>query len=303
MVYSPQTACEITMQPIRRFAMDGAILFSDILVIPQALGQNLEFKEGEGPKLNPIEGPEGLKNLDADKIDETLNPVYETVKLIKQQLSQEGFDQTALIGFAGAPWTVACYMIEGGGSKNFENIRKWAYAEDEGFDQLVEILIVATIHYLSRQIEAGAETVQIFDSWAGITDETNFRKWIIEPTRKIVSALKTKHPGVPVIGFPRMAGVLASEYAEKTGIDMIGTDYTLPISWSAQNLQGRVAVQGNLDPVYLLTGGDPLKKAALRILDDLSSGPFVFNLGHGVIKETPPENVEFLAKIIREYRR
>lgn len=303
MVYSPQTACEITMQPIRRFGMDGAILFSDILVIPQALGQTLEFREGEGPKLDPIKGPHDLKNLDADKIDDVLNPVYETVGLIKQQVIQEGFDQTALIGFAGAPWTVACYMIEGGGSKNFENIRKWAYAEDKGFDQLIEILIGATIHYLSRQIEAGAEIVQIFDSWAGITDETNFRKWIIEPTGKIVSALKAKHPGIPVIGFPRMTGVLASEYANKTDIDMIGTDYTLPTLWSAQNLQGRVAVQGNLDPVYLLTGGDPLKKAALRVLDDLSSGPFVFNLGHGVIKETPPENVEFLAKIIREYER
>jgi len=303
MVYSPQTACEITMQPIRRFGMDGAILFSDILVIPQALGQSLEFREGEGPKLDPIQGSQDLKNLSTGKIDDVLNPIYETVGLIKQQLIQEGFDQTALIGFAGAPWTVACYMIEGGGSKNFENIRKWAYAEEEGFDQLIEILIGATIHYLSRQIEAGAETVQIFDSWAGITDEANFRKWIIEPTRKIVSALKAKHPGIPVIGFPRMAGVLAGEYAEKTSIDMIGTDYTLPIYWSAQNLQGRVAIQGNLDPVYLLTGGEPLKKAAIRILDDLSNGPFVFNLGHGVIKETPPENVEFLAKIIREYER
>ncbi len=303
LVYHPENAAEVTMQPIRRFGMDAAILFSDILVVPQALGQPLKFETGEGPKLDPVLTLNDLKKLSIDRIDNTLNPVYETVRLTRQKLSAEGFNDTTLIGFAGSPWTVACYMVEGGGSKTFEATKTWAYRDPEGFAQLINMLCGATLHYLSKQIEAGAQAIQLFDSWSGVLDETNFRRWVINPTKEIVSALKKRHPDIPVIGFPREAGAKAIDYAKETGIDAIGLDYSVPLEWARNNLQTLLPVQGNLDPVTLLAGGNELEKSANNILENFGGKPFIFNLGHGVIKETPVEHVEQLCQIIRNFKR
>lgn len=303
MVYNPENASEITMQPIRRFQMDAAILFSDILVIPQALGQKLEFVAGEGPKLERLCKEEDLKNLDVNNIDQILSPVYETIKRTRQKLVNENFEEKTLIGFAGSPWTVATYMVEGGGSKTYETVKSWAYGDPVSFQKLMDILIASTSHYLIKQIEAGAEAIQLFDSWSGVLDEANFNKWVIEPTTQIVANIRVKYPDTPIIGFPRGAGTMSKIYAEKTDITAIGLDFMMPLDWACDNLQTMLPVQGNLDPITLLTGGKALETAALHILDSLSDKPFIFNLGHGVIKETPPEHVEQLVKIIRNYKK
>ncbi len=298
LAYNPDFAIEVTMQPLRRYGMDAAILFSDILVVPHALGQNLEFVTGEGPKLNPIRDLDSLSKLKFN--DEVLEPVYEAVAGIRQQMKAENFHETALIGFAGAPWTVATYMVEGGSSRDFSNTKKWAYSDPDGFAKLIDLITNTTIHYLGRQIEAGAEVLQIFDSWAGALDEDQFKRWVIEPTVKIVRELNEKYPDIPIIGFPKGAGVLYQNYANETGVAALGLDSGVPMDF-AKTLQKALPVQGNLDPVCLLTGGDALKQSAEKIINALSDGPFIFNLGHGIIKETPPEHVEQLAEIIRDY--
>ncbi len=303
LVYRPDFAAEVTIQPLRRFGMDAAILFSDILVIPQALGQSVTFTAGEGPKLDPVRNAEDLKTLSADHIDRTLAPIYETIVAARGKMADEHFDQTALIGFAGAPWTVATYMVEGGGSRDFATVKKWAYEAPETFGVLIEMITKATIHYLSRQIEHGAEAIQIFDSWAGALDEDQFARWVIAPCRKIVEALREKYPAVPIIGFPKNAGLLYPRYVRETGVNAIGLDSQVPTGWARENLQPLVTVQGNLDPVCLLCGGEAMEQAARRILNDLSGAPFVFNLGHGVIKETPPAHVARLADIIRDWKK
>ncbi len=300
MAYNPDFACEVTLQPIRRYGMDAAILFSDILVVPHALGQDLKFTAGEGPQLPPIRDKNGLMNLNIDRIDEILNPVYDAVSKIHSGLKTEGFDQTTLVGFAGAPWTIATYMVEGSGSKEYAHVKSWAYRDPDGFQELIDLVSEATIHYLSRQIEAGAEALQLFDSWAGVLDETQFCRWCIEPAKRIVGALKIKHPDVPIIGFPRGAGFMYEAYARETGVDGLGLDQMVPLE-QARALQKICTVQGNLDPVALLAGGDIMENRVRKILDILSGGPFIFNLGHGVIKETPPENVQCLAEIIKDY--
>lgn len=302
LVYDPEKASEVTLQPIRRFGMNGAILFSDILVIPQSLGQDLRFETGEGPKLQALKEPQDIEKLTASDIDQTLSPIYETVSRVRQKLQVEGFHQTNLIGFAGAPWTVACYMIEGGGSKNFEKTKNWAANDPESFGKLIETISEATIHYLSKQVEAGAEALQLFDSWAGLLEGDDFDRWVMTSTAKIVKALKEKHPGTPVIGFPREAGEKTASYAQKTAIDAIGLDYSLSPVWARDNLQATLPVQGNLDPSILLEGGEKMEKAAMNIIEIFSDKPFIFNLGHGVIKETPVEHVEQLSQIIRDFR-
>jgi len=302
MVYNPKNAAEVTVQPLRRFNMSAAILFSDILVIPQALGQRLEFMAGEGPKLEALHNGSDLSKLDTDNIDKILDPVYETVQTVRQKLNQENFDDTALIGFAGAPWTVATYMVEGGGSKTFEKTKKWAYGDPKSFTQLIDIITHATIHYLKKQIEAGAEVIQIFDSWSGVLNEHNFEQWVINPTAKIITALKADYPDTPIIGFPRGAGSMATHYANKTGITAIGLDFTVERDWARDNLQPLMPVQGNLDPVTLLTGGQAMIDEATQILETFSEKSFIFNLGHGVIKETPIEHVEKLSQFIRDYK-
>lgn len=293
--YNPELACEVTLQPLRRYDFDAAILFSDILVVPQALGQHLAFKQGEGPQLDPIRDASGLGRLNVDGIHKVLGPVYETVSRLSDAIP----DQTSLIGFAGAPWTVATYMVEGKGSKDFANIREFAYGDPKGFGQLIDILVEATSQYLLRQVEAGAECIQLFETWGGVLSETGFNRWVIEPTRKIVENLRAVHPDLPIIGFPRGAGLHLIDFKTKTGVTAVGLDSGVPLKWVAEHLQPLGPVQGNLDPMYLITGGDEMIAETRRILETLGNGPFIFNLGHGITPQTPPENVARLVDFIR----
>lgn len=296
MVYTPKLACEVTLQPIRRYGFDAAILFSDILTVPEAMGRHVAFEAGHGPQLEPLEK---LSDLDESSTENIFTPVYEAVAAIKKQLLAEGFTHTALIGFAGSPWTVACYMVEGSGSKEFSRTRTMAWQKPDMFAELIDRLTAITIQYLSKQIEAGAECVQLFDSWAGLLPEPQFRRWVIEPTRKIVSALRQSHPHIPVIGFPRQAGLFYIDYIRETGVTAVGLDTQVPLTWAAKNLQTLCPVQGNLDPFVLQAGGDALLTAAADILENLGHAPFVFNLGHGVNKETNPDHVAALVNFIR----
>jgi uroporphyrinogen decarboxylase len=293
---NPVLAAEITLQPVRRFGMDAAILFSDILLLPCALGQKLEFREGEGPVLDRIENSAGLARLDPKRVLPRLQPVFEAVQRVAGVLGAE----TALIGFAGAPWTVAAYMIEGGGSRDFLHARSWLYRDPAGFAALIDMLVVGTVAILAAQIEAGAEIVQLFDSWAGMLPEAAFERWVIAPTKRIIAALRTRCPGVPVIGFPRGAGLLYRRYTAETGVDAISIDTSVPAASARTLLQPLAAVQGNLDPVLLLAGGDALGQAVAALRRELGIGPYIFNLGHGVLPETPVEHVAALARMLAE---
>jgi uroporphyrinogen decarboxylase len=293
---TPTLAAELTLQPIRRFGMDGAILFSDILMLPHALGQKLAFHEGEGPVLDPIADATGLAGLDLNRVIPRLEPVLETVHRVCSAVGP----QTAVIGFAGSPWTVATYMVEGRGSRDFRKVKSWAYRDPNGFDGLIELLTEGTVAYLTAQIEAGAELVQLFDSWAGILPEAAFARWVIEPTRRIVSALRRRFADCPVIGFPRGAGVLYERYVEETGVTGISIDTAVPPGYACERLQPHGTVQGNLDPVLLVTGGAALEAVVRELRRVLGRGPYVFNLGHGVLPETPPENIEALARLLAE---
>jgi uroporphyrinogen decarboxylase len=300
MAMNPDMAAEITLQPVRRFGMDAAIVFSDILTVPHALGQKLEFLEGEGPKLEPVTAA-SIRKLNYAHFEEKLAPVYKTLARVRMMLAEEGFEETALIGFAGAPWTLACYMVEGGGSKDFFETRKLSTSDPESFSILIDLLVEATASYLIAQINAGAEAVQIFDSWAGIADAAAFKRWVIRPTRQITDIVRAAHPHIPIIGFPRGAGQNYLAYAQESGVNALGLDQHVSSKWAAQTLQQFLPVQGNLDPVYLLAGGDAMLLAAEQIISDLKAKPFIFNLGHGVHKDTPPEHVEMLAHFIRSH--
>jgi len=293
--YTPELAVEVTLQPIRRYGLDAAILFSDILVVPDALGQAVRFAEGEGPKLDPVRDTAGIEALSEAGLHEHLGPVYETL----HRLSVELPPGVTLIGFAGAPWTVATYMVEGGSSRDFAITRKWGLLDPEGFSRLIDLVTRATSAYLCRQVEEGAEVLQIFDSWAGVLSEGEFERWVIGPTAKIVSTIKARHPAIPIIGFPRGAGILYERYVTETGVDAVSLDSTVPVDWAARHLQDKVALQGNLDPLLLLGGGEAMVKETRRILEFLGSGPFIFNLGHGIIKETSPDNVAQLVEAVR----
>jgi uroporphyrinogen decarboxylase len=292
---TPALAAEATLQPVRRFGMDAAILFADILLVPHALGQRVGYGE-DGPVLDPITENRGLTGLHLSEVASRLAPVCETIRLCRAALPTG----TALIGFAGSPWTVATYMVEGGASKDFRLVKSWAYRDPSGFAALIELLTEATIDYLSAQITAGADAVQLFDSWAGILSETRFERWVIEPTRKIVAAIKRRFPDVPIIGFPRGAGLLYERYAAETGVDAVSLDTTVPLAYARDRLQPRLAVQGNLDPVLLVVGGAALKQAVKELRTAFGGRPFVFNLGHGVLPQTPPENVAALARLVAE---
>lgn len=294
-------AMEATLQPVRRFRMDAAILFSDILVVPHALGCPTWFEKGIGPRLTPVSGPSDIKGLRLDGLCDRLAGTYETVRRVRDALCDEGFSETALIGFAGAPWTVATYMVEGGPSQDFARVKAWAYGDAEGFQRLIDILIEASCEHLLAQVEAGAEAIQLFDSWAGVLSESQFERWVIAPTRTIVGRLKAVRPDLPVIGFPRGAGPLYQAFQAKTGVDAVSIDTTVPPHWAAEVLQPHGAVQGNLDPHMLLVGGRAMESEARRILRALAGGPFVFNLGHGILPETPPGNVAALAGIVRNW--
>jgi uroporphyrinogen decarboxylase len=293
--YDPEKAAEVTLQPIRRFGFDAAILFADILLIPQALGQDLRFAEGEGPVLDPIRDGKALAGLSMDGLHDHLGAIYETVERVRGALD----DRTALIGFAGAPWTVATYMVEGGGSRNFEHAKVWAFRDPEEFGKLIDLITDATILYLSKQIDAGAEAVQLFDTWASALPETAFARWCIEPAHRIVAALREKHPDVPVIGFPRGAGVALADYAARTGVQAVGLDSAVPVAWARQAIQSQCTVQGNLDPLMLAAGGPAMTNEIRRIVSALKDGPFVFNLGHGILPFTPPEHVADLVAAVR----
>jgi uroporphyrinogen decarboxylase len=292
---TPRLAAEVTLQPIRRYGFDAAILFADILLVPWALGQELAFVEGEGPKLPPLSDAAGLAGLSDGGAADRLAPVAETVERVRAALPVEA----ALIGFAGAPWTVACYMVEGGGSKDFAKVKRFAYADPQGFAELIDLVAAATVEYLLAQIAAGAEAVQLFDSWAGALSESGFARWSIAPTARIVAEIRRRAPGVPVIGFPRGAGALYERYVAETGIDAVSLDTGVPLGWARERLQSRLPVQGNLDPAALLAGGASLAEETDRILDGLGGGPFVFNLGHGVMLGTPPEHVATLVERVR----
>jgi uroporphyrinogen decarboxylase len=292
---NPVLAAEATLQPVRRFGMDAAILFADILLVPQALGQKLGFGD-EGPLLDPVTDSRDVAALRADGIAVRLEPVCETIRRCRATLPAE----TTLIGFAGAPWTVATYMVEGSGSRDFLRVKSWAYRDPAGFQALIDLLTEATIAYLAMQISAGAEAVQLFDSWAGVLPEEAFARWVIAPTRRITAALAERFPGVPVIGFPRGAGLLYERYAAESGVSAVSLDTAVPIGFARDRLQTRLPVQGNLDPVLLVTGGEALERAATELRMALGAGPFIVNLGHGVLPQTPPENVAALARLLVE---
>jgi uroporphyrinogen decarboxylase len=286
---TPELAAEVTLQPVRRFGMDAAILFSDILLVPRALGQRLSF-ENDGPKLEPLSEIGELRPLDLA----LLAPVGEAASRVRAALS----DGTALIGFAGAPWTVATYMVEGGASRDFYRVKTLSYRDPVMFSALIDAIGDATLAFLTMQIEAGVEAVQLFDSWAGVLSAEGFERWVIAPTRRLIGALKQRFPQTPIIGFPRGAGVMYERYAAETGIDAVGLDTTIPASYARASFPTQLPVQGNLDPVLLRVGGEPMHRAVGELRQAFGGGPYIFNLGHGVLPDTPPEHVAELARLL-----
>lgn len=295
---TPDIAEELTLQPIRRYGMDGAILFSDILILPWAMGQSLEFIEGRGPILEPIRSEQDLDRLDPARIADVTAPIRETLTRLTKSLPQ----QTTLLGFAGSPFTVACYMVEGSGSRDFAITRKMMLEDPKLFDRLIDLLVHQTAEMLFGQVEAGAEAVMLFDSWAGLLPPSLFRKTVIEPTRRIVSILRERYPHLPIIGFPRLAGVMAVEYAQKTGIGTLALDTSADLVQIADLLKKHaphVTLQCNLDPTILFSGGKAMIEEAQMIRNSLRNQPHVFNLGHGVMQHTPPEHVADLVAAVR----
>lgn len=293
--YNPELAAEVTLQPIRRFGFDASILFADILLVPDALGQDVSFREGEGPVLAPIRRQQDLAGLELSRLHDVLSPVYETVSRLASALPEA----VTLIGFAGAPWTVATYMVEGGTSRDHATVRRWALAEPESFGQLLDILIEATAQYLEAQVRAGAQVLQLFDTWAGVLPEPAFERCCIAPMRTLVVRLRDSCPGIPIIGFPRGAGVGYARYVAETGVDGVSLDPSVPLAWAAEAIQPRAMLQGNLDPMLLVAGGEAMARDIARIRRQLGNGPFTFNLGHGIVPETPPEHVDELVRLIR----
>ena len=296
--FTPELAEQVTLQPIRRFGFDAAILFADILLVPHALGQDLTFVEGEGPRLAPLlNNREALGALrPADEIDGVLGPVYETVRRLSGSLPAG----VALIGFAGAPWTVASYMIAGRGTPDQAPGRLWMYRDPEGFEELIERLTEATLRYLDGQIRAGAEAVMLFDSWAGALPASAFERFVVGPTRRIVAEIGGRHPSVPVIGFPRGAGAMYPGFARDSGAAAVGLDTSVPLDWAREIMSPLgVALQGNLDPMLLVAGGAAVGREAKKMVEAMRGVPYIFNLGHGITPETDPANVEALLRAVR----
>lgn len=294
--YTPDLAAEVTLQPINRYGFDAAILFADILLLPQALGLDLWFVTGEGPRLSTVTTAAGVRALKpASAIHDTLSPVYETVRILRRELPSE----TTLIGFAGAPWTVATYMIAGRGTPDQGPAHAMKTEDREAFSTLIDRITEATIDYLSAQIEAGAEVIKLFDSWAGSLRGQDFDDFAIEPTRQIIAALKSRHPGIPVIAFPREAGPRYTGFARATGADCVALDNSVSADWAAAEVQKDGCVQGNLDPRLLVEGGETLETETLRIVRAFSNGPHIFNLGHGITPDADPENVQRMLAAIR----
>jgi uroporphyrinogen decarboxylase len=294
LVYDSDAAAEITLQPLRRFPqLDAAILFSDILIVPFAIGQHLTLVTGEGPRLTPPLVGGSLDDL--TPFLTRLEPIYETVRKVKAALDPG----KSLIGFAGSPWTVSTYMIAGEGSRDQSDARRLAYGDPGRFGEIIKRIEQVTLDYLSGQVEAGAQALQLFDSWSGSLSPDQFEEWVIAPTARLVGELKERHPGVPVIGFPKGAGGKLAAYARETGIDAIGLDETVDPLWAAKELPDGLPVQGNLDPLVLVAGGEKLDAAARRILDAFAGRPHIFNLGHGILQDTPIAHVEQLIAIVK----
>ena len=297
--YTPDFAVEVTLQPLRRFALDAAIIFSDILVIPHALGQEVGFVEGTGPVLTPIRDEAGLDALSRDGFSSHLQPVYDALKGVRRELPAD----TALIGFAGAPWTIATYMIEGGSSRDYPNAKGWAISAPDSFNRLIGLLEDTIAHHLITQINAGAQAVQIFDSWAGALPAPLFARYSLDPIGRIAARVKQAAPDVPIIVFPRLAGPRYRDFLTLDAVDAIGVDQSIEAAWIRDEIQPHKTVQGNLDPAYLVQGGAAMEAAARDLLGTLGGGPYIFNLGHGVVPQTPPENVGYLCDIVTGWSR
>ncbi len=296
MCLDPAMATEITLQPIRRFGFDAAVIFSDILVVPYALGRDIKFTDGEGPSLNAVGDTKGLVLDRGVWVAGKLEPVYETLRSVRAALAPE----TATLGFAGAPWTLATYMAAGKGGDEQRAAKLWAYRDPAGFAELLDILGDCIAAHLVAQLDAGADAVQIFDSWASGLTEESFADWVIAPTKRIVDSVRAQRPGAKIIGFPRATTLQGYErYAAQTGVDAVSIDTAAPIGWAAEKLSGQVAVQGNLDPIVLVAGGDALTRSVDRIVDAMRGKRFIFNLGHGVVPETPLAHVEQLMARVR----
>jgi uroporphyrinogen decarboxylase len=294
LVYDSDAAAEITLQPLARFPqLDAAILFSDILIVPFAIGQNLTFVAGEGPRLTPPLMSSSLDDLTA--YPARLDPIYDTVRKVRQRLAPE----KTLIGFAGAPWTVATYMVAGQGSREQAEARRLAYGDPDKFGAIIDRIAEVTLDYLLGQVEAGADAVQLFDSWSGSLAPAEFERWVVGPTARLVTKLKARHPKLPIIGFPKGAGGKLAAYARDTGVDVIGLDETVDPAWANEQLPPHLPVQGNLDPLALLAGGSSLRDGVARILDALAARPHIFNLGHGILQGTPVGHVEQLITLVK----
>jgi uroporphyrinogen decarboxylase len=293
--FNPELAAEVTLQPIRRFGFDAAILFSDILVVPHALGQQVSFAAGEGPRLSPVVGPDSLKII-AGRIDlEALRAVFETIRIVRAKLPPE----VTLLGFCGAPWTVATYMVAGCGTPDQAPARLFAYRDPESFAKLIDILVDASVDYLAAQLEAGVDAVQLFDTWAGVLGPDEFSRWCIAPARRIVAGLRRRIPDAKIIGFPRGAGTLLKAYVESVDVDVVGLDWMIDRGFARDEIQRRRPVQGNVDPLALLAGGAALDREADAVLGYLGNGPLIFNLGHGILPETPIAHVERMIARVR----
>ncbi len=297
--YNPDLAAEVTLQPIRRYGFDAAILFADILLLPQSLGADLWFEAGEGPRLSTITDMAGVTALKPrDAIHDTLAPIYETVRILARELPA----QTTLIGFAGAPWTVATYMIAGRGTPDQGPAHALKAADRATFSALIDRITGATIDYLSMQVQAGAEVVKLFDSWAGSLKGQDFSDFAVKPVARIIAALKAKHPGLPIIAFPREAGDGYIGYARATGADCVAIDNSVSPEWAAANVQSTGCVQGNLAPGHMVTGGEALVRETRRVVQAFRGGPHIFNLGHGITPDANPDNVRLMIETVREHR-
>jgi uroporphyrinogen decarboxylase len=295
--FTPEYATEITLQPIRRFHFDAAIIFSDILVIPHALGRSVRFEAGEGPRLDPLDTPEKVATLVSHADFAKLEPVYEALRRVRRELDAK----TALIGFCGAPWTVATYLVAGQGTPDQAPARMMAYRHPEAFGKIIDVLVENSIPYLVGQLKAGADCLQIFDTWAGVLPPREFARWSIEPARRIVAGVRREFPDAKIVGFPRGAGALLPDYVEATGVDGVSIDWAAEPSLIRERVQSRVAIQGNLDPLVLIAGGAALDRAIDDVLENYAKGRLIFNLGHGILPETPIAHVEQMIKRVRSY--